>query len=96
MNSYILNDFINDNTRVLLVMYENQVNVRDMDIIPLNQLDIAEETGFSKNKVYSIFSVLQKKNYVKTIGKGKYQLTEKSNIIIHNLLSADKKVKELE
>lgn len=94
MKEYILDDLINDNARVLLILYNNQVNVRDKNIIPLSQIDIAEETGFSKNKVYSIFSTLQKNNYIKTISKGKYQLTEKSNVIIKTLISADKKIKE--
>lgn len=96
MIDYILDDLINDNTRVLLVMHQNQVKILDKDVIPLNQLEIAEATGFSKNKVYSIFSTLQKNNYIVSVGKGKYQLTQKSNIIINNMLNADKKAKECE
>ena len=63
-----IKDFTNDNFIILKTMYDNQVTVLNETQIPLSQIQIAEALGYSKNKVYSIFKMLQKNGYIEAIG----------------------------
>lgn len=87
-----IKDFTNDNFIILKTMYDNQVTVLNETQIPLSQIQIAEALGYSKNKVYSIFKMLQKNGYIEAIGKGKYRLSDTSIVIIETIEKLDKKL----
>lgn len=83
-------DLVNDNYIVLKILYDNQVTVLNEKQIPITQLDIAKVLGFSKNKVYSVFKILQEKGYIESEKKGKYRLTDSAIFVVENMNKMDK------
>lgn len=86
--------FTNDNYKLLKLMYDNQTVVLNKKIVPLTQLEISSELGFSKMKTNAIFVELQKAGLITQETRGKYSLTDMSNEIIEGICKLDKKVKE--
>lgn len=87
-------DLANDNYIVLKMLYDNQATVLNDKQIPLTQLDVAKELGFSKNKVNSIFKMLQEKGYIEPNQRGKYKLTDRAEYIVENIEKIQKKIEE--
>ncbi len=77
--------FLNDYYDLLKLMHDNEAVILDEKVIPLTQQQIATTLGYSKMKVNSMFSVLQKENFVEQKTRGKYVLTDKAETIINTL-----------
>lgn len=87
-----IKDFTNDNYIILKTLYDNQVTILNETQIPVSQLELAQALGFSKNKMYAVFKMLQEKGYVEAIGKGKYRLTDTSIYIIETINKLEEKI----
>lgn len=97
-----LNDvdlFLNDTYLVLMVLFNNQQEINNHVFTAITQQEIAENLGYSLMKVNSIIIKLKKAGYVTAYrnSKGRYQLTDKANILIstiQNIKGAKKNGKE--
>ena len=72
--------FSNDRYKVLQCMAERQIQMKDKDVVPLSQQDIADIVQLSKKKVNTIIAELKESGYViqQSPSRGKYSLTEKA------------------
>ena len=57
----------------------------DEKVIPLTQQEIATTLKCSKMKINSMFSILQKQDYIEQKTRGKYVLTDKAENIIETI-----------
>ena len=83
--------FVNDNFRLLKLLYDNQTIVLDKKVIPLTQSEISNELGMSKAKINVMIGELQKKGYVAIQTRGKYVLLDKANCIMKDIDSIEAK-----
>lgn len=86
--------FLNDYYKLLKLLYDNQTVVLDKKIIPLTQAEICSVMSMSKVKVNSIFVDLQRDGFLIQETRGKYSLTDTSEIIIQGIESIEKKIME--
>lgn len=86
--------FLNDYYKLLKLLYDNQTVVLDKKIIPLTQAEICSVMSMSKVKVNSIFVDLQRDGFLVQETRGKYSLTDTSEIIIQGIESIEKKIME--
>ena len=70
---------------IKLFMHDNEVVILDEKVIPLTQQEIAATLKCSKMKINSMFSILQKQDYVEQKTRGKYVLTDKAENIIETI-----------
>lgn len=77
--------FLNDYYDLLKFMHDNEVVILDEKVIRLTQQEIATTLKCSKMKINSMFSVLQKQDYIEQKTKGKYVLTDKAENIIETI-----------
>ena len=56
--------FLNDYYDLLKFMHDNEVVILDEKVIPLTQQEIATTLKCSKMKINSMFSILQKQDYI--------------------------------
>lgn len=82
--------FVNDNYRILKFLYDNQIVILNKKVIPLTQIEIANELNFSKMKVNAVFLTMQEQELIKREGKGKYSLTEKAEHVVNCIEQIDK------
>ena len=64
--------FLNDYYDLLKFMHDNEVVILDEKVIPLTQQEIATTLKCSKMKINSMFSILQKQDYIEQKTRGKY------------------------
>ena len=76
--------FLNDYYDLLKLMHDNEVIILDEKVIPLTQ-QIATTLKCSKMKINSMFSALQKQDFVEQKTRGKYVLTDKAEMIIETI-----------
>lgn len=74
--------FVNDNYKLLKLLYDNQTVILGEKIVPLRQIEIANTLGYSKMKTNAIFVKLQEQELIKQEARGKYTLTEKAEKIV--------------
>ena len=86
--------FLNDYYKLLKLLYDNQTVVLDKKIIPLTQAEICSVMSMSKVKVNSIFVDLQRDGFLVQETRGKYSLTDTSEIIIQGIESIEKNINE--
>ena len=67
------------------VAKNNEVVILDEKVIPLTQQEIATTLKCSKMKINSMFSILQKQDYIEQKTRGKYVLTDKAENIIETI-----------
>lgn len=84
--------FMNDNYKLLKLMYDNQTIILNKKVVPLTQLELSLELKFSKMKTNALFSELQKEGYIVQEARGKYSLTDKSQLIIKEIEQLEKKL----
>lgn len=89
----MVDTFMNDNYRLLKLMYDSQIILLNKKFVPLTQLEMAGVLGFSKMKVNAIFIDLQEKGYITKIARGKYSLSDMSETIIKSIESIEEKEK---
>lgn len=87
--------FVNDNFRLLKLLYDNQTIVLDKKVIPLTQSEISNELGMSKAKINVMIGELQKKGYVAIQTRGKYVLLDKANCIMKDIDSIEAKLEKM-
>lgn len=76
--------FLNEKYKILKVLYNNQIKVKEEFYIPLSQQEIADLAHFSKLKTNKILNELIGLNFVVAYQnkRGKYALTERSYKLI--------------
>ena len=70
--------FANDNYKVLKVLYDNQIQVKDKCYVALSQQEIADMVNFSKLKTNGIMQELREKGFIANYEnkRRKYVLTD--------------------
>ena len=70
--------FANDNYKVLKVLYDNQIQVKDKCYVALSQQEIADMVNFSKLKTNGIMQELREKGFIANYEnkRRKYILTD--------------------
>lgn len=76
--------FLNDNFKVLHLLYCNQVKINSVYICPMTQQEIGDGLGFSLMKVNSIMLTLQQEGYIEKYknSRGRYKITIKGNRVL--------------
>lgn len=79
--------FLNDNYRVLMVLYENQQEINNHVFTAITQQEIADNMGYSLMKINAIIIKLKKYGYINPYrnSRGRYQLTDKAYILINDI-----------
>ena len=78
--------FINEKTKILLILKENQLLIDGKSICPLNQQEIAKLVPCGKLKVNQMLKELIDGGYVKMLhAKGRYIVTEKGEEVLRKL-----------
>lgn len=78
--------FINDKTKVLNILKENQLEIDGKSVCPLNQQEIAGLVPCGKLKVNQMIKELVQDGYVQMVhAKGRYLLTDKGNDILKKM-----------
>ena len=83
--------FLNDNFKVLFLLYNNQIKINKDSICPLTKSEISESLGFSLMKVNSIMITLRDAGYIDKYknSRGRYILTAKGRKIIKQIASKE-------
>ena len=70
--------FANDNYKVLKVLYDNKIQVKDKCYVALSQQEIADMVNFSKLKTNGIMQELREKGFIANYEnkRRKYVLTD--------------------
>ena len=74
---------------LIKLMHDNEAIILDETIIPLTQQQIATTLNYSKMKVNSMFSILQKEGFVEQKTRGKYVLTDTAESILKTIEKLD-------
>lgn len=78
--------FINEKTKVLIILKENQLEIDGKSVCPLNQQEIAGLVPCGKLKVNQMIKELVQDGYVQMVhAKGRYLLTDKGNDILKKM-----------
>ncbi len=78
--------FINEKTKVLIILKENQLEIDGKSICPLNQQEIASLVPCGKLKANQMIKELVQDGYVQMVhAKGRYLLTDKGNDILKKM-----------
>ena len=79
-------DFVNEKTKVLVILEENQLQIDGKNICPLNQQEIANLVPCGKLKVNQILRELIDGGYVEMLHtKGRYIVTDKGDGVLKKL-----------
>lgn len=88
--------FANERYKVLMCLYERQIEVNGKIYAPLSQEEISQVVGISKATVNNVLKELKKEKYIvqQNRTRGKYTLTDKAMQFINELqIEGDKKWK---
>ena len=78
--------FVNEKTKVLVILKENQLQIDGKSICPLNQQEIANLVPCGKLKVNQILKELIDDGYVEMLHmKGRYIVTSKGEWILKKM-----------
>ena len=78
--------FVNEKTKVLVILKENQLQIDGKSICPLNQQEIAKLVPCGKLKVNQILKELIDDGYVEMLHtKGRYIVTSKGEGILKKM-----------
>ena len=78
--------FVNEKTKVLVILKENQLQIDGKSICPLNQQEIANLVPCGKLKVHQISKELIDDGYVEMLHtKGRYIVTDKGDGVLKKL-----------
>ena len=79
-------NFINDKTRILLIISENQLEIKGKNICPLNQQEIASLAHCGKLKANQIIKEFIEEGYLEMIhAKGRYLITAKGYVLLEKM-----------
>lgn len=84
-----LNLFMNDKYKLLKLLYDSQIKVKDDVYIALSQQEIADILHFAKLKTNQIMKELKELDYISTFKgiKGKYIITNKGLDVIYYIIN---------
>ena len=74
--------FITNEYRVLEVLCNNSVYVKETRFCALHQYEIAEELNLSRASVNTIFSNLQSEGYISMITRGRWKISDEAMHLI--------------
>lgn len=79
--------FLNDNYRLLIVIYNHQQTINENTFSPITQQEMAEILGCSIMTVNPIIKKLKNQGYVNTYknSRGRYQLTDKAKYLVREI-----------
>lgn len=78
--------FVNEKTKVLLILKENQLEIEGKNVCPLNQKEIAGLVPCGKLKVNQIIKELIEEEYVEMVRiKGRYFITDKGYELLEKM-----------
>ena len=78
--------FVNEKTKVLIIVRENQLQIDGKSICPLNQQEIANLVPCGKLKVNQMLKELIDEGYVEMLhAKGRYIVTDKGYEVLKKL-----------
>lgn len=78
--------FINEKTKVLMILKDHQLEIDGKKICPLNQQEIADLVPCGKLKVNQMIKELIEQGYVEMLhSKGRYLVTEKGNEVLRKM-----------
>ena len=78
--------FVNERTKVLIIINDNTLEIDGKSVCPLNQLEIASLVPCSKQKVSQIIKELIDDNYITMLrSKGRYTLTNEGKMVLKKL-----------
>lgn len=78
--------FVNEKTKILVILRENQLEIDGKNICPLNQQEIADLVPCGKLKANQAIKELIGQGYVEMLhAKGRYIVTEKGNDILKKM-----------
>ena len=84
-------NFVNEKTKVLLIIRENQLEIEGKNICPLNQQEMAVLVPFCKLKVNQIIKELIEEGYVEMLhAKGRYFITNKGYALLEKMSLEEK------
>ena len=84
--------FLNDNYKLLKLLYENQTIVLDKKVVPLTQDEVCSVLKMSKVKINTMFVELQKEGFLIQETRGKYSLSDNSETIINSIKTLENKI----
>jgi len=95
MNPNLIDKMTTDYYKVLKILYDNQVKLKESKFVPLTQVEVSEKLGVSKTKVHFIFKDLQENIliYPYQSGRGRYCLSDKAKVIIEKIEELNSKIK---
>lgn len=78
--------FINEKTKVLLILKQNQLEIEGKSICPLNQQEVANLVPCGKLKVNQVIKELIEEGYVEMVRiKGRYFVTDKGYELLEKM-----------
>lgn len=78
--------FVNEKTKILVILKENQLEIDGKYICPLNQQEIAALVPCGKLKANQMIKELVEQGYVEMFhSKGRYLVTEKGNDVLRKM-----------
>lgn len=78
--------FVNEKTKVLLIIRENRLEIEGKSICPLNQQEIASLVPCGKLKANQIIKELVDEEYVERVhAKGRYFITNKGYELLERM-----------
>ena len=84
-------NFVNEKTKVLLIIRENQLEIEGKNICPLNQQEMAVLLPCCKLKVNQIIKELIEEGYVEMLhAKGRYFITNKGYALLEKMSLEEK------
>lgn len=85
MQKHQFDMFYSDKFRIMLLLHETTQSINDVSFSPLLYEEIGKELHLTRQTVSKHVDVLRKEGYLKTIMRGRTQITEKGLKLIEKL-----------
>ena len=83
-------NFVNEKTRILLILNEKQVEIDGENVCPLNQQEIATLIQCGKAKTNQLIKELTEEGYIRMVhAKGRYIVLEKGYQMLDRMSLVD-------
>ena len=85
MKKYDLDIFYSDKFRIMLLLRDTMQTIGDVTFSPLLYEEMGKELHLTRQTISKHVDVLKKEGYIKTIIRGRTQITEKGYKLIEKL-----------
>lgn len=85
MKKYDLDIFYSDKFRIMLLLRDTTQTINDVSFSPLLYEEMGKELHLTRQTVSKHVEVLRKEGYIKTLIRGRTQITEKGYKLIEKL-----------